>query len=153
MQNLITIIAFGFLLMIAGGSGRRGGTPEGSPVDFQVILSGTYSNASTFNVELVTSENEWGRVWRTAKGREEPLPERPSVNFGSSYVIAAFMGQRNSSGYKIEIDKIEKKGRTLLVHVKKYETPGMLTVMTQPFTLVRIPKGRYNLEVIEESVQ
>jgi hypothetical protein len=153
MKIFITIIALGFVFMVASGSGRRGGSPEGSPVEFQVILSGPYSNADTYSVELVTSEKEWDRVWRTAKGREEPLPERPSVNFGRSYVVAAFMGERNSSGYKIEIDKIVKKGRTLRVHVKKYETPGMLTVMTQPFTLVRVPKGSYKLEVIEETVQ
>jgi hypothetical protein len=153
MKKLFTIIALGFIFMVAGGLGRRGGSPEGTAVDFQVILSGPYSNANTFSVELITSEKEWDRVWRTAQGRFEPLPERPTVNFGSSSVIAAFMGERSSSGFKIEIDKIEKKGRTLRVHVKKYETPGMLTVMTQPFTLVRIPKSNFKLEVIEEIVQ
>jgi len=153
MKKLISIIALGMVFMVCGAFGRRDGTAQGGYVDFQVILSGPYSGADTFSVQLVTSESEWENIWRIAKGREEPLPERPTVNFGSSYVIAAFMGERNSSGYKIEIDKIAKKGRTLQVHIKKYETPGMLTVMTQPFTLVRIPKGNYKLEVIEETVQ
>jgi hypothetical protein len=107
----------------------------------------------SFRVELVTSDREWDKIWHLANGRVEPLPSKPTVNFGNNYVIAAFMGQRSSSGYQIEIADIVRKGRTLQVRLKKYETPGMLTVITQPFTLVRIPKGNYKLEVIQEIVQ
>jgi hypothetical protein len=88
-----------------------------------------------------------------AKGKEDPLPAMPTVDFSRQYIIAAFMGQRNTSGYQIEISAIEKKGRVLKVHVKKYETPGMLPVVTNPFTLVRIPRGGYKLEIIEEIIR
>ena len=88
-----------------------------------------------------------------AKGRIDPLPSQPTVDFSKQYVIAAFMGERPSSGYRIEISGIEKRGGTLDVYVKKYETPGMLTVITNPFYLARVPKGAYKLNVIEETVQ
>jgi hypothetical protein len=153
MRHFSAILAITGIFVFCTGLGRNGGSPSDGPVDFSVILSGPYSSAESFQVLLVTNERDWDDIWQKTKGREQPLPSKPSVNFDSQYVIAAFMGQRTSSGYKIEIDSVEKKGRSLKVHVKKYETPGMLTVMTQPFTLVRVPRGHYKLEVIEETVQ
>ena len=146
------ILAISLLLFAACGAGRRGSIPDG-PVTFQVILAGPYSQAEEHSIKLITNEKDWEATWLVAKGNEEPLPNRPTVDFGREYVIAAFMGTRPSSGFKIEIMSVNKKGDALKVHVKKYETPGMLPVVTHPFSLVRVPKGKYKLEVSEESVQ
>jgi hypothetical protein len=153
MKKLTVVLFLGIMFLFGAGFGRNGKAPSNGPVDFQVILSGAHSNATTNEVKLIKNERQWEDTWRMAMGRQEPLPDKPTVNFDSQYVIAAFMGERSSSGYKIDIDKIEREGKTLRVYVKKFETPGMLTVMTQPFTLVRLPKGNYHLEVIEETVQ
>jgi hypothetical protein len=146
--HLIILFTAGIACTVFG----RRSLPDG-PVEYSVILSGPYSKVDSFQVKLVTDQNEWERTWKLATGKEEPLPNIPTVDFGSQNVIAAFMGERRSSGYRIEISSIVKKGRTLEVVVKKYETPGMLTVITDPFTLVRVPRGNYRLEVIEETVQ
>ncbi len=154
MKKVAIAALVGFVVVfVLAGSGRRGDSPKNGAVDFQVILSGPYSNAKVPDIQLIKSEGEWERIWQMAQGKVEPLPQLPTVDFDKSYVIAAFMGERSSSGYHIEIDKIEKNGKKLQVHVKKYETPGMLTVMTQPYTLVRVPKGNYKLEVNEEIVR
>lgn len=146
-----------FLVLVIGigctGPFRRGGALRDGPVPFQTILAGSHSLADTAFVDLVTNEREWENIWLIAKGLVDPLPTRPTVNFDRQYVIAAFMGQRRSSGYRIEVTSIEKMGKVLNVYIKRYETPGMLTVVTYPFTLVRIPKGDYRLEVIEEIVR
>jgi hypothetical protein len=149
-------VAFCFIILLTAGIacsvfGRRS-IPDG-PVEHSVILSGAHSAVDSFQVRLVTDRKEWEKTWQEATGREEPLPNIPTVDFKRQYVIAAFMGERRSSGYRIEISSIVKKGRTLEVVVKKYETPGMLTVITDPFTLVRIPRGNFQLEIIEETVQ
>ncbi len=146
-----------FLILIIGlacaGPFRRGGVLRDGPVPFQTILAGSHSLADTAFIELITNEREWEHIWLVAKGLVDPLPSRPTVDFKRQYVIAAFMGQRRSSGYRIEVTSIEKEGKILNVYIKRYETPGMLTVVTNPFTLVRIPKGDYRLEVIEEIVK
>ncbi len=146
-----------FLILIIGlacaGPFRRSGALRDGPVPFQTILAGSHSLADTAFVELIKNEREWEHIWLIAKGLVDPLPSRPTVDFKRQYVIAAFMGQRRSSGYRIEVTSIEKEGKILNVYIKRYETPGMLTVVTNPFTLVRIPKGDYRLEVIEEIVR
>jgi hypothetical protein len=151
MKKIIIIL---ILLALSCGGPMQGGRsiPDGL-VSFQVILAGPYSQAKNYNVQLVTNKSEWENVWLMARGREEPLPPIPTVNFNRQYVVAAFMGERPSSGYKIEITSIIKQGQVLKAHVKKFETPGMLTVITNPFVLVRVPKGNYRLEVVEETVR
>ena len=126
--------------------------PDG-PVAFQTVLAGSSSMADTFQVHLVTSQRQWEDVWFLAKGDVDPLPVRPTVDFGRQYIIAAFMGERTSSGYRIEIIDLEKQGSVLEVHISKYETPGMLPVVTSPFHLIRIPKGRYDLQIVEETIR
>jgi hypothetical protein len=145
---LVSLLSMGLACSIAG----RKTAPDG-PLAYSVILSGSHSQADSFQVKLITNSRDWEKTWQIVAGAEEPLPKIPTIDFDSQCVIAAFMGSRSSSGYKIEITSIEKKGENLRVHVKKYETPGMLTVMTNPFTLVRLPRGKYKLEVIEETVQ
>ena len=150
MKKLFFIL---LLLMLAcAGPIRRAGRLTDGPIPFQTILAGSYSLADTSSVILIKDESSWDRAWVQAKGRIDPLPARPTVDFSRQYVIAAFMGQRSSSGYRIEISSLEKKGDILEVYIKRYETPGMLTVMTSPFYLARVPKGNYELNVVEEIV-
>jgi hypothetical protein len=152
MKKISLYVILMLLIGLSCSVAVRKTIPDG-PVQYSVILSGSHSSANSYEVRLITSQKEWESTWQIAKGGEEPLPGIPTVDFNHQYVIAAFMGQRTSSGYKIDITSIEKKGSVLLVHVKKYETPGMLTVMTNPYILVRVLRGSYKLEVIEETVQ
>ena len=147
---LITIL---MILLACAGPLKKGGKLADGPVKFQTILAGPHSLVDTAYVKLVKNQSEWEDTWLLAKGKIDPLPITPTVDFDQEYVIAAFMGQRTTSGYKIEISAIEKRGKVLDVNVKKYETPGMLTVITNPYCLVRLSKGSYEINVIEEIVE
>jgi hypothetical protein len=151
VKKVITISLL-FLLAIGCGGSAKGKKSDGS-VQFSVILSGAYSRSDSAHVDLVKDADSWRKTWLLARGGEDPLPEIPTVDFRKENVIAAFMGTRNSSGYRIEITDLVQKGKILKVSIKKYETPGMLPVVTHPYTLIRIPRGDYKLEVSEKSVQ
>jgi hypothetical protein len=148
------IITISLLLLLAiGCSGPAKGKKSDGPVQFSVILSGAHSGCDSAYVDLIQSEDSWRKTWQMTRGIEDPLPEIPTVDFRKENVIAAFMGTRNSSGYRIEITDLVQKGKVLKVSIKKYETSGMLPVVTHPFTFIRIPRGDYKLEVSEKSVQ
>jgi hypothetical protein len=151
MKKILIILVL--MALACAGPLRRGGRLADGPVPFQTILAGSHSLVDTSAVMLVKNESDWDKVWIQAKGRIDPLPTRPTVDFSRQCVIAAFMGERPSSGFRIEISAIEKRGKILDLHIKKYETPGMLTVVTNPFYLVRLPKGDYELNIIEETVR
>jgi hypothetical protein len=143
------------LILAAACAGplRRDAKLKDGPVQFYTVLAGSHSLSDSSYVVLIKNQDDWNDTWLIAKGKIEPLPSIPTIDFGNEYIIAAFMGQRPTSGYKIEITEIEKRGSILDVFLKKYETPGMLTVITNPYCLVRLPKGNYDLNIIEEIVE
>ena len=153
-MNRIVIFLISLMITLACGSILHGNNRlADGPVRFNVVLSGAHSSVENGKVSLIKDESDWRQIWILARGNEDPLPDMPEIDFRSEYVIAAFMGQRSSAGYKIEITDIEKKGKILKVNISNYETPGMLPVVTRPYTLVRIPKGDYRLEVKTKSIQ
>ncbi len=144
------------MIAIASCAGQvnRAGQAE-APITFRTILAGTSSAADTAAVYLVENNDQWRKTWRLATGKIEPAPVPPEIDFKSTVVIAAFMGQKNSSGHRIEIARIVKSGQLLKVFViHRISTQGMLLpVLTSPFHLVSIPKGKYKLEVKIEKVE
>jgi hypothetical protein len=64
------------------------------------------------------------------------------------------MGKKGAAGHRTEITSITKKGEKLTVVVKNHRSQeGMiLPVVTSPYHLVTIPKGKYKLNVRYEQV-
>ncbi len=56
----------------------------------------------------------------------------------SNFVILN-MGEKNSGGYSITIDKVEETPENIIVYVKENAPSGMATaVMTNPYTIIKI---------------
>ena len=151
MIKALSSLSLGAIILCSCSCSLTGrGSLSDGPVSYTTILAGAHSAAESYSVKLIKNENEWEQAWLETAGNIDPLPARPSINFDREFVIAAFMGERPSSGFKIEITKIIKKSNKLNVHITRFETPGMLPVVTHPFCLVRLPRGDYQLELIEE---
>ena len=78
---------------------------------------------------------------------EEVKPDPPQVDFSKYMLIAAFMGERKTTGYSIEIYDIfycEFQGKDITVGVKKYE-PGSHSIVGQaivrPYHVVKVEKS------------
>lgn|GEM_PF-1672809 len=158
MIRMVFRLALPFLMLFAmarcAGQVSQVGRGDG-PVDFRTILSGTSSAADTAAVYLIENSDQWRKTWRLATGKIEPAPALPEIDFKSTVVVAAFMGEKTSSGHRIEIARIIKSGQSLKVFViHRSSSQGMLLpVLTSPFHLVSIPKGKYKLEVKIEKVE
>lgn len=77
--------------------------------------------------------------WNTFK-EEANITTDLVVDFSVHEVIAVVDEVYASSGHSIEITSIKKADNKLTVEIKKTETDSGLTVMTQPFHVVRIDK-------------
>lgn len=136
------------------GLAKQPNQPDG-PVEFKTILSGTSSAADKADILLIENDEQWRKIWKIATGKVDPLPEPPIIDFKNNVIIAAFMGEKTSSGHRIEIARIIKSGQILKVLViHRSSSQGMLLpVLTSPFHIVSIPKGKYKLEVKVERVE
>lgn len=152
LKHIVAIIAV--ILIVAGCSGvGKKRSPDG-PVAFQTILSGQYSQADTAAVYLIDNNDQWRKIWDLAMGRQDPLPHAVKLDFKNNMALAVFMGKKGAVGHRVEISKITKKGEKLTVLVKNHHSSGgmVLPVVTSPYHLITIPKGKYKLNVRHEQV-
>ncbi len=109
-------------------------------VDFTVLATGAYSaHEDGRAVELVTTEDEWRRVWDVIGGGR-PAPE---VNFTTQSVVVVFQGQRRTGGYAVALRGIRHDGTVLAISVdERGPASGDVTtqVITSPFVAVAIAR-------------
>ena len=127
--------------------------PDG-PLQFRTVVGSIHSLADTAAIYQVDNNRQWQDVWKLAMGRIDPLPETPNIDFSGESVLAVFMGRHNSSGYRNEIGGMKKSGRKLTVLVRNYRSKGgmILPVVTSPFQIVAMPKGKYQLDLRYEQI-
>jgi len=99
---------------------------------------------------LITDGAEFARTYAAIHGGETPQPSPPAIDFKHSLVLAAFLGQRPTAGYGIELGParhvIEDDGPWLQVAVTtRRPPPGAIAaqVITSPYCLVQVARGEY----------
>jgi hypothetical protein len=108
----------------------------------QVIAStvedGTRSRMKKSDLTTATTSAQWQTLW-TAHSTNTI----PNVDFTKKMVVAAFMGQQPSSGYSIEIVKVEDDGKNLIVSYRETESAkGGATQLTSPYHIVTVPANK-----------
>jgi hypothetical protein len=147
-------IIFATLIISPGCSKMATKSLPNGPVKFQTVISAQHSLADTASVYLCDNNGQWQKIWHQAMGKQDPIPDAPKIDFGQNQVLAVFMGKRNSSGHHNEIINITKKGQKLIIHVKNHQTTGwmLLPMVTSPFHIVTIPKGKFKLDMRYEQI-
>ena len=122
-------------------------------IEFTTIESGALSGVTEPMDLVVKGESEWDYLWDLTHRNLVPKPDLPKIDFEKEMVLASLMGERTSSGYKIEICGVTLEKGIIEVKVKNHETPGNLTLMTQPYHIVTIPKYPYKIEFEHEKIE
>ncbi len=88
---------------------------------------------------VIKTEDRWKEIWEKVHLLRLPKPELPKIDFEKEMVVAVFMGERSSGGYEIEIRKIIKTEKEIVVEVEEKEpSPESLQSMAliQPYHIV-----------------
>lgn len=115
------------------------------------IARGQHSGQTEARSELVTDQATFERLWRLNPGRFG----LPAIDFGAQSVIAAWLGQRPTGGYSIEVERVVRDGDTLHVELVEHAPgPGCMTTqaLTQPFHIVAVPAGAGRAEFTRRTV-
>lgn len=81
----------------------------------------------------------------------EVLEQVQTVDFSTSFVIAVFQGQQDTTGYFVEVTDVELKEGTIFVYANFHEpTPGEVVgeTLTSPYCILKVRK----MEGLEESL-
>lgn len=115
-------------------------------IDFSTIARGADSGFHTASLMVIKSGDKWADVWEQHTSDTVPPPPIPQVDFTQHQVVAVFAGERNSSGYSVEILTVETRTDNLpsLVITVKYHQPQpgifVLDVITHPYHIIKIPR-------------
>lgn len=100
---------------------------------------------------VVRTQQEWGALW--IKHNHGRAAGKPAVDFTKEMVVAVFLGERRSGGYKVEVklmaDPLEPKTR-IVVFYREVPPAGAsfaVQMVTQPYVMVKVPhKAKVDFE-------
>jgi hypothetical protein len=91
--------------------------------------------------QLITDRETLVSAWNRANGSALSIPPLPDVDFGRETIVAAFLGERPTGGYRAEVLRIERDDGELFVDLVE-RTPSADAVTTQaltsPWVMIRV---------------
>jgi hypothetical protein len=92
---------------------------------------------------LIKGERAWAWFWEMHTAGIEPQPPVPAIDFVREMVIVAILGYQSSGGGPgvtvLEVAH-EAPSRALHVVIGENENPGPLTVITNPFHIIKLKR-------------
>lgn len=109
-------------------------TQKGSPSDLKTLAEGFHSSVTHPFVAVVRDSQTYDALLKL----DANLPKLDSDFFQSRVVVAAFLGERNTGGYSVEISQ-EGTGGVRLVEKKPGKGMMVPQVITSPFKIAAFP--------------
>lgn len=115
------------------------------------IAHGPLSNGSAARESVVRNPEEWNSLWAALPTKQAA----PQVAFDQMMVVGVFLGNRPTSGYKVEIAGVRKDGEALVVQWREVPPAQGATItatVTTPFAVAGVTRhdGPVRFEKVEE---
>lgn len=125
--------------------------PSQTPMKFETIVYNEYGPEMERTEKWINTQQDFEETYRYLYQNMSSLPEFPEIDFDKNAVVFIHFGQFSYGGIHYDVKEIEAKNNELNIFLK-YNGPKLgqpaLTVMTNPFMLIQVPKIKPNPEVI-----
>lgn len=131
---------------------KEGETQTMPTVNYEILLEGTYSGIRQPIQRVITTQEQWEKLWKEHVSVLVPQPPVPEVDFENFVVVALFAGEKNTSGYQVKIKEVVPAQNNVLVRYKFIEPAQnsfTLQVITQPFVLLKIQKPQGTVQLTQ----
>lgn len=118
------------------------------------LSTGTNSAFVTKTNQTILDKEEFKKVWDIAFANFMNKKSLPEIDFENKMVLLVAMGEHNSGGYTIKINKIEEFDENIVVTIgekKPGKTCMTTSVMTYPYQIVSLKKSEK--EVIFKTIE
>jgi hypothetical protein len=68
---------------------------------------------------VIRDERTWKQAWELASDARGPVPPLPDIDLRREMALAVFMGMKTSSGYSVQITRVERTETELHVFVRR----------------------------------
>lgn len=103
------------------------------------IAHGPLSNGSQARESVVRGPEEWGTLWASLPTKQAA----PQVAFDQMMVVGVFLGNRPTTGYKVEITGARREGEELVVlwrEIPPVTGSSVNATVTTPFAVAGLPR-------------
>jgi hypothetical protein len=118
---------------------------QAEPVSFTILSKGEQGGFRTPDEKVVATKKEWGEAW--------PRTPAPEIDFSKDVAVVVALGTKPSSGYSVEIVRVERTAGEIRVVVRRKAPPkgsNQLTVITTPFVVARMAKPDRKVVFVDE---
>jgi hypothetical protein len=121
-------------------------------LDWSVIATGTYcpyqNQASCIIYDSTVFEQYWYQILAN-----DPKSRMPSIDWKNEMVVAVHLGNRLSGGYSVKVSDVQLSGfdQLSVFYVETQPTGFRSQGMTQPYTLIRVPRYAVTLRTFQTS--
>lgn len=140
------------------GAQRRGTEPPMTVQQLDSTLASYYRYNSALEDSarfVVRTADEWTVLWNRIVANHGPTPPVPAIDFEKEMLLVAAMGTRNTGGYSIQIEAVDKDSSAITASVRS-RSPGNNCITTQaltaPVDIVRIPRSDLPVQFVEEHI-
>jgi len=129
MKSLLKTAVFVFLgvFLSCSNSGKTNTSApkktEAPAEEWTILLQGTQCAVNQPTQKIIKTFDEFSAEWKKVFSGMDIPPDIPKVDFGKSWVVAAFMGEKNKGGFEIGIASVQQGADTFVVTVR-HVTPG-----------------------------
>lgn len=113
-------------------------------IEFRRILSGERSNIRSYETRIIDNQSDFIKLWDDHTGSKTNPLFIPKIDFELKNVIAIFLGERPTTGFNIDINKIEETKDIIKVSLKENKPLAGSEVkaeITQPFLIIETKKS------------
>ncbi len=104
---------------------------------FTILLQNGHSNITKQKNTVIKDKKSLNAIYSKINSTRKPSLPIPEIDFSKTMILGLFMGTKSSGGYSIHINRIESKGKEMVVFYTEKAPQGMATmVITQPCLLV-----------------
>jgi hypothetical protein len=150
------IIAIVFVFLSACGSSKTNNklaveesTDQVGDIPFIVLYQDNDSSFENIGFEVFEDYKDFEQALTMVNKNRQPGLMAPEIDFTQFRVALLHIGNKNSGGYAINVERVEKTENNIIVYYKnQYPQPGQPVTMafTSPWTMVRFEN--HNLPVV-----
>jgi hypothetical protein len=135
---------------------KEGKKNTGSQRNFEVIEKGTQSAVKTERQLLITSKEEFAKIWEENFSAVYMPPKIPEIDFSKNMIVAAWLGEKNTGGFDIEIQSVTTENNVLVItfrHIQPGKTCMSSMALEYPFLFAvteKFPVEKSSFHIIKE---
>lgn len=112
--------------------------------DFEEIFSSAYGGKDVFSYMVFENYNDLNEEMQRLNILNQ-LPEIQNFNFDNKAILFLHMGQKNSGGYAISIDKIERISDEIVIYhnrISPKKGENVTMALSNPYSVFIIPRAK-----------